>query len=197
MPSLLTPYKSSDGNNPYTEAQLKALWKDLEPSAREPGKYSPTERVLLQTEFLKYIQEGYTATRAVTRLQDLARKEPEKWPYADYSVFMAWKSFDPVFAEAYEVAYAMGTDKLEDKGVEMAYGGNASMLQFLLKMRNQNRYIPRAEQAGTPGNPIEHVHRVELVAVKAAKDPLEIEDRSGVPAPGIQDVVDAEVVHDD
>lgn len=175
MTSVLTPYRSSDGNNPYTEDQLKALWKDLGPKAREPGKYSPEERVQLQREFLTYIQQGYTATRAVQKLQLLAEREPQSWPYADYGVFMAWKAYDPNFKEAYEIAYAMGTDNLEDKGVEMAYGGNASMLQFLLRMRNQSRYIPRTEQ-GTPGNPIEHIHRVELVPVKPKS--FEIEDKS-------------------
>ena len=190
MASVLTPYRSSDGNNPYTEAQLKALWKDLEPTAREPGKYSATERVLLQRTFLAYIQEGFSATRAVSRLQALAMKEPDKWPYADYATFMAWKAYDKNFSDAYEVAYSMGTDALEDKGVEMAYGGNASMLQFLLRMRSPQRYIPPAvNQVGAPGNPIEHVHRIELVAAKAR--PLEIEDMGA--GPGFA-YTDAEVI---
>jgi hypothetical protein len=191
--SILTPYKSSDGNNPYTEAQLKALWKDLEPTAREPGKYSAAERVLLQRTFLAYIQEGYTATRAVSRLQALSMKEPEKWPYADYATFMVWKAYDKDFSEAYEVAYSMGTDALEDKGVEMAYGGNASMLQFLLRMRSPQRYVPPTSGAGlgAPGNPVNHVHRVELVAAKAR--PLEIEDLSRGPG---SEFTEAEVVED-
>lgn len=184
LASVLTPYKSSDGNNPYTEAQLKALWKDLEPTAREPGKYSTAERVLLQRTFLQHIQDGYTATRAVSRMQALALKEPEKWPYADYATFMAWKAYDPNFSDAYEVAYAMGTDALEDKGVELAYGGNASMLQFLLKMRKPERYSPPVSASGGPA-PIEHVHRIELVAARPKV--LELEDFS---------VVDAEVVED-
>lgn len=180
MASVLTPYRTSDGNNPYTEAQLKALWKDLEPTEREPGKYLPHERILLQKEFLKYIVEGFSATRACERLQALARESPEKWPYATYAVFMAWKSFDKEFAEAYEIAYAMGTDRLEDKGVEMAYGGNASMVQFLLKMRNPARYNPKTEVIGDPSRPIEHVHRIELVAAKPTQaQPLEIEGRGG------------------
>lgn len=188
MASVLTIYRSSDGNNPYTEAQLKALWKDLEPSAREPGKYSIHERLLLQREFLTYIQNGFTATRAVQRLQDLARRDPEKWPFADYSTFMAWKAYDKEFAEAYEVAYAMGTDQLEDKAVELAYAGNATMLQFLLRVRSPQRYNPRQETLGTPGNPVEHVHRIELVAAKAR--PLEIE---GARAPEIEDAEFEEV----
>lgn len=178
MASVLTPYKSSDGNNPYTEAQLKTLWKDLEPTAREPGKYSPAERILLQREFLQYIMQGFSATRAVSRLQALALKEPEKWPYAEYAVFMAWKAYDKDFADAYEVAYSMGTDALEDKAVELAYGGNAAILQFLLKMRSPQRYTPKDEIRGTPGNPIEHVHRIELVAAAKALpqvNPLEID----------------------
>lgn len=186
MASVLTPYKSSDGNNPYTESQLKALWKDLEPQAREPGKYTVEERVMLQREFLKYVEQGFSATRACVRLQDLARKEPGKWPFADYGVFMAWKAYDPNFAEAYEVAYSMGTDHLEDKGVEMAYGGNASMLQFLLKMRNPGRYQPRQEVSGPGGGPVEHVHRIELVA--APSRALEIEG----PRVREGDVVDAD-----
>lgn len=177
MPSVLTPYKASDGNNPYTEAQLKALWSDLEPTAREPGKYSTPERVLLQRQFLTYIAEGFSVTRAVTRLQALALKEPEKWPYADFATFMAWKAYDPDFKEAYDVAYAMGTDNLEDKGVELAYAGNSSMLQFLLKMRNPQRYNPRQEVTGPNGGAIEHVHTIRLVAAKAK--PLEIEHDDG------------------
>lgn len=176
MASVLTPYRPSDGNNPYTEAQLKALWSDLEPSAREPGKYSLPERVLLQRTFLTFIAEGFTATRAVSKLNGLALKEPEKWPYADYSVFMAWKAYDKDFAEAYEVAYAMGTDNLEDKGVDLAYAGNSSMLQFLLRMRNPQRYNPRQEVSGPGGGAIEHVHTIRLVAAKAK--PLEIEGES-------------------
>lgn len=193
MASVLTPYKPSDGNNPYTEAQLKALWADLEPSAREPSKYSPAERILLQRTFLQFIAEGYTATRACTKLQLLAKQDPSKWPYAEYATFMAWKAYDKDFAEAYEVAYSMGTDNLEDKGVEMAYGGNASMLQFLLRMRNPQRYNPRQEVSGPGGGPVEHVHTIKLIAAKPKV--LEIEHDAGearVPA----DVTDAEVVSD-
>ncbi len=175
MASVLTPYKSSDGNNPYTEAQLKALWKDLEPAPRSPGKYTVEERLTLQREFLSYIKNGFSPTRAVQRIQDRARKEPGSMPYADYSTFMAWKAYDRDFAEAYEVAYSMGTDALEDKGVEMAFGGNASMLQFLLRVRNPQRYAPKQEVSGPGGGAVEHVHRVEIVA--ARPKPLEIEGR--------------------
>lgn len=179
---MLTPYKPSDGNNPYTEAQLKALWADLEPSAREPGKYLPSERILLQREFLKFIAQGYSATRACTKLQLLAKDDPSKWPYADYATFMAWKAYDKDFAEAYEVAYSMGTDNLEDRGVEMAYGGNASMLQFLLRMRNPQRYNPKQEVVGDPSRPVEHVHTIKLIAAKPKV--LEIEhDASEARAP--------------
>jgi hypothetical protein len=191
--SVLTPYKPSDGNNPYTEAQLKALWADLEPSAREPGKYSPAERVLLQRTFLTFIAEGYSATRACTKIQLLAKQDPSKWPYAEYATFMAWKAYDKDFAEAYEVAYSMGTDNLEDKGVEMAYGGNASMLQFLLRMRNPQRYNPRQEVTGPGGGAIEHVHTIKLIAAKAK--PLEIEHDDGEARVPV-DVTDAEVVSD-
>lgn len=182
MASVLTPYRPSDGNSPYTEAQLKSLWSDLEPSAREPGKYSAPERILLQRQFLEYIAGGFTATRAVTKIQGLALKEPEKWPYADYAVFMAWKAYDKDFRDAYEVAYAMGTDNLEDKGVDLAYAGNSSMLQFLLRMRNPARYNPRQEVTGPGGGAIEHVHTIRLVAAKTKV--LEIEGTSSrVPDP--------------
>lgn len=206
MASVLTPYRSSDGNNPYTEAQLKALWKDLEPESRAPGKYTPQERILLQREFLLYIQQGFSATRAVQRLQDLALREPDKWPYAEYATFMAWKAHDKDFSDAYEVAYAMGTDQLEDKAVEMAYGGNASILQFLLKMRNPTRYVPKQEVGVSASGQIDHVHRVEIVAAPARALEIEdlqgdrepvasrIEDNSGQHIARHPDVVDAEVV---
>lgn len=173
MPSVLTPYRSSDGNNPYTEAQLKVLYSDLEPTSREPGKYSIQERVILQQQFLLFIKEGFSATRAVIKLQGLAQQSPEKWPFADYSVFMAWKAFDKDFSDAYEVAYAMGTDHLEDKGVEMAYAGNAAMLQFMLRMRNPNRYNPKQEVSVSGHSQVDHVHKIELVAAKPRA--LEIE----------------------
>lgn len=173
MASVLTPYRSSDGNNPYTEAQLKVLYADLEPATREPGKYSIAERVLLQRQFLTFIAEGFSATRAVEKIKGLALKEPEKWPYADYAVFMAWKAYDKDFTQAYEVAYAMGTDKLEDKGVELAYAGNASILQFILRMRNPQRYNPKTEVLHSGQTNVEHVHRIELIAAKPK--PLEIE----------------------
>lgn len=183
MASVLTPYKPSDGNSPYTEAQLKALWSDLEPTSREPGKYSVPERILLQRAFLTYIAEGFTPTRAVNKINALALKEPEKWPYADYAVFMAWKAYDKDFSDAYEVAYSMGTDNLEDKGVDLAYAGNSSMLQFLLRMRNPQRYNPRQEVSGPGGGAIEHVHTIRLVAAKPKV--LEIEHDAGEsPGPG-------------
>lgn len=193
MASVLTPYKSSDGNNPYTEAQLKVLWKDLEPTAREPGKYTVEERLLLQREFLRYIQLGYTPTRAVTRMQDFARGFPDKLPFVEYATFMAWKAYDKEFAEAYEVAYAMGTDTLEDKGVDMATSGNAAMLQFLLRVRNPGRYSTKAELQGTPGHPIEHVHRIELIAASAKV--LEVEEHG--PEGQVPMIIDAEVVRND
>lgn len=195
MASVVVPYKSSDGNSPYTETQLKELWKGLEPQAREPAKYTPQERMLLQREFLTYIQQGYSPTRACAKLKELASREPDKWPYATYGVFMAWKKFDKDFSEAYEIAYSMGTDELEDKAVEMAYGGNASMLQFLLKMRNPQRYVPRQETVNTTQGEVEHVHRVEIVAAKSK--PLEIETDAvrGPSRPTMErvDYVDAEV----
>lgn len=187
MASVLTPYRPSDGNNPYTEAQLKALWKDLEPTSREPGKYSLEERVLLQREFLKYIAKGHTPTRACSMIQKRSLESPETWPYADYAVFMAWKVHDKDFSDAYEVAYAMGTDTLEDIGVDIATTGNASMLQFLLKMRNPKRYNPKTEVAGTgAGGAIEHVHRIELVAAKPQAPQIEH-----------QEIEDAEVITDE
>lgn len=189
MASVLTPYRPSDGNSPYTEEQLKSLWKDLEPEGREPGKYTLEERVKLQRQFLMYIAEGYSATRAISKLQGIALKDPGVMPYAEYATFMAWKAYDKDFADAYEVAYAMGTDNLEDKGVEMAYGGNASMLQFLLKMRNPARYNPKQEVSQT--TPIEHVHTIRLVAAK----PKVIEHDGGESrGPVMGDVVDAEIV---
>ena len=184
MASVLTPYRSSDGNNPYTEAQLRALWQNIEPQARSPGKYSAQERILLQREFLTYIQQGFSPTHAVQRLQGLALKELGKWPYADYATFMAWKAYDKDFSDAYEVAYSMGTDLLEDKGVEMAYGGNASMLQFLLRMRNPQRYNPRGEVSGPRSGQLDVVHTIKIVA--ASPKPLELE------RPRDEDIVDAE-----
>ena len=166
MASVLTPYRSSDGNNPYTTEQLKRVFADLEPATRAPGKYSIEERLKLQREFLTYIIAGQSATAASEKLKARSKLDPANWPYADYSVFMAWKAYDRDFAEAYEVAYAMGTDKLEDKAVEMAYGGNASMLQFVLKMRNKARYSG-TDDRGTPGNPLEHVHTIKLIPVSA------------------------------
>jgi hypothetical protein len=179
LPSVLTPYKSSDGNNPYTEAQLKRLWADLEPEARAPGKYTAEERIKLQREFLAYIASGFSPTHAVKKLQLLAQQNPSQWPYAEYATFMAWKAYDKDFADAYEVAYAMGTDALEDKAVEMAYGGNAAILQFLLRVRNPQRYNPRQEVSGPGGGPISHVHTIKLVAAKP--DPLTIENEEAAP----------------
>lgn len=193
MASVLTPYKSSDGNNPYTEAQLKALWKDLEPTARSPGKYSMEERIKLQREFLSFIQKGFSPTRAAQRLQELSRQDPGFWPYAEYATFMAWRAHDKNFAEAYEVAYAMGTDELEDKAVELAYGGNSSMLQFLLKMRNATRYNLKSEIPGQ-NNTVEHVHKIEIVA--AAPEAPAIEGVSPVRQSNVidADIVDAEII---
>ena len=181
MPSVLTPYKSSDGNNPYTEAQLKSFWTDLEPQAREPGKYSFDEKLKLQREFLLFISQGFSPTFACKKLKLLAEQDPGKWPYAEYSTFMAWKAYDKNFSDAYDAAYAMGTDNLEDKAVELAYAGNASILQFLLRVRNPSRYNPRQEVGGPGGGPIEHVHRIELVAAKPK--PLEIEHDPGEGTP--------------
>lgn len=192
MASVLTPYKSSDGNNPYTETQLKALWKDLDPEAREPGKYTAEERLQLQREFLSFIQQGFTATRAVAKMQGIAMKDPGSLPYADYATFMAWKAYDKDFAEAYEVAYAMGTDNLEDKAVEMAYGGNANILQFLLRMRNGNRYNPKSDVNVNNGGSVEHVHKIELVAAKVK--PLEIEHDASERRVPVDKVIDAEVL---
>ena len=183
MPSVLAPYSSSHGNSPYTSHQLRELWKSVEPSARSPGRYSLEERVILQREFLKYIANGFTATRAVDRLQELSRQDPSKWPFADYGTFMAWKRFDEQFSEAYEVAYAMGTDRLEDKGVEMAYGGNASMLQFMLKARNPTRYSPKEASMAAPLAQVTEVRTIQLVA---ASNVLEIEDQGGARAEGVE-----------
>jgi hypothetical protein len=177
MPSVLTPYRSSDGNNPYTEAQLKLLYKDLEPESREPGKYSIAEKLLLQRTFLTFIQEGWTATKAISRIKAMALNDPSKMPYADLGVFMAWKAYDADFRDAYEVAYAMGTDLLEDKGTDLAINGNASMLQFLLKMRNPQRYNPKVEHIVGGSATVDHVHTIKLVAAKPK--PLEIEHDAG------------------
>jgi hypothetical protein len=182
--SVLTIYKSSEGNNPYTEAQLKALWDGIEPSSRAPGKYTTSERILLQRTFLEFIQLGYTPTRASQKIKEMAHMHPEKMPYADYATFMAWKQYDKNFSEAYEVAYAMGTDNLEDKAVELAYGGNATMLQFLLRVRSPQRYAPKSEVSGPGGGPIEVINRIEIVAASAR--PLQIEGQ----------VEDAEVIED-
>jgi len=194
--SILTPYRSSDGNNPYTEEQLKRLWKDLEPKAREPGKYTPQEKLYLQREFLSYIQAGYTPTRACTRIKDRAAANPSIMPYADYGTFMAWKSFDKDFAEAYEVAYAMGTDNLEDKGVEMAYSGNASMLQFLLKARSP-RYGNKDSSGGPGGSlQIETVTRIEIVAATAKPLEIEHDEHEGRASGPVGEIEDAEVIED-
>lgn len=159
--------------------------------AREPGKYTTEERVKVQRLFLEYIMNGFSATRAVQRIQGLASKEPGSVPYVEYATFMAWKAFDKNFAEAYELAYSMGTDKLEDKAVEMAFDGNASILQFILRMRNPNRYNPKQEVVGDPSRPIEHVHTIKLIAAEMPS-PLEVEGPRGRDFVQDSDVVDVE-----
>lgn len=193
---MLTPYKSSDGNNPYTTAQLEQLYKDLEPQAKAPGKYTLEEKIKLQRAFLEHIANGFTATRAVQKLQALSLKEPEKWPYAEYGTFMAWKYHDKNFSDAYEAAYAMGTDQLEDKAVEMAYGGNATMLQFLLKMRNPDRYVPKQEHTGPNGGALEHVHTVRIVGAPARAEKIEGRGGRECGKADSTEIIDAEVIYD-
>lgn len=169
------PYDPAEFNNPYTDEQLEKE-HTLEVEKKLHGNAIPYEtRMDIQHKFCELLSKGATVRQALAVLNG-----SDAWFGSNTSVvgrktIYMWRRYDEEFREAWNLAYADGTERLEEAVNKFALEGNASLLQFSLKVRNQARYNPpqRQEISGPEGGAIQ-VERIEIVGV----DPEAGEDGS-------------------
>jgi len=90
----------------------------------QPIKCTPEKREA----FLRGLREAHTAKESAEAV-GLCRQ-----------VFFDWKNKDPGFAEEWEKAYQEGTEVLEKEAERRAFAGSDTLLIFLLKARDREKY---------------------------------------------------------
>jgi len=126
------------GNYNYAEERLKKLNHDA-------LYLEEQEKQRVMELCLSFIAQGKTVSAVVKELR-------AQFHWFSPGYLYKWRTEDADFCQAWDEAYAAGTDMLEDKAIDLALEGNASLLQFLLKSRNIERYgTTRVENTGKDG----------------------------------------------
>ena len=167
-------YHPAEGNNSYSDETLE--------KALESAKgMSDVEKHEIQVLFCSLLAKGQTATRALQIINGTDDYTGGEHQRVSRKTIYAWRKWDPVFRDAWNEAYDLGTDMIERKANEVALEGNASLLIFAMKTRNPKRYaINRNELSGPDGTPVA-VTAIELIGVES-EDGQEVESDDESPA---------------
>lgn len=134
----------------------------LEELNRQAVLLEEAEVARVQDLVVAMLSEPMSVTKVVRHLR-------ETFDWFQPAILYAWRIKYPEFADAWDQAYAAGTDNLEDVAITVAKEGNASTLQFLLKQRNMERYgITRIEATGKDGADL-IPRTIEVVVLEAGQ----------------------------
>ena len=118
--------------------------------------YAPEDKEALMADFVELLCHAWTVDGAVKMLKHWAtsedshinlKRETVEGPHPSYGravagrkTFYVWASENKQFAEDWKAAFDIGTECLEDRGMDFAMAGSEKMIMFLLKARNPGRY---------------------------------------------------------
>jgi len=131
----------SEGNVTFKSQRLTA---HLQTMNNGNSKYSeihldPVRKKAIQEAFLMILMKGGTVTGAINKLNGTNKYDGDHMVVNRITMY-AWRQDDPEFRDAWDEAYDAGTDELEEIAEKFAVEGNASLIQFLLRVRNARRY---------------------------------------------------------
>jgi hypothetical protein len=135
MPTTFQVYNPANGNHNLVGDALEEELKRIE----RYTALDPEDEYQLKVRFLALIATGHSVSGAVQAIN--ATREPPL-PRMTAGRFYGFKNKDKDFALDWEYAFHMATDALEDRAYKFAMDGNASLIQFLLKIRHPKRYSP-------------------------------------------------------
>lgn len=118
--------------------------------------YAPEDQEALMADFVELLCHGWTVDGAVKMLNSWAsnpeqhvnlNREIVEGPHPTYGrgvparkTFYVWKSENKQFDADWRESFDIGTEVLEDRGMDLAMAGSEKMIMFLLKARNPGRY---------------------------------------------------------
>ena len=118
--------------------------------------YAPEDKEALMADFVELLCNAWTVDGAVKMLKEWAtnpeshvnlKRETIEGPHPSYGravparkTFYLWADENANFAEDWKAAFDIGTEALEDRGMDIAMAGSEKMIMFLLKARNPGRY---------------------------------------------------------
>lgn len=150
-------YNPAEGNNPYSEEQLTKEWEDWRANiaAGRVDHKSPAEVRELKGSFCKLLSEGCTVSKALEIINGDAAFFGAKTSRLGRKTVYSWRMYDDDFRANWDEAYAIGTDKLEQRISDYAMNEDPKQINNILKYRNPRRYaVTRQEVSGPDGGPI-------------------------------------------
>lgn len=159
-------YDPAEGNNPYDDAALAKEWEEWEANVKAGriNHKSPAEVRELKNMFCTLLAKGCTISNALAQINgDEAFFGAATSRLGRKTVYM-WRQYDPEFKEAWNAAYAAGSDLLEQRITDYALEVDPKQINNILRYRNPTRYgTTRQEVSGPGGGPL-NVETIELVA---------------------------------
>ena len=157
-------YNPAEGNFVFSDEQLE---KERERLASSNAAKDPQERHDIQVMFCKLLAQGQGISQAIQKINGQEGYSFGEHQRVSRKTIYMWRKFDDVFREAWDEAYAMGTERIEDKAMEFAELGNATLLVHMMKVRNPRRHeVHKTEISGPNGTPVA-VTAIELIGVDA------------------------------
>ena len=157
-------YDPAEGNFVFSDEELE---KEIERQKLPANSMDPQEKHDIQRMFCTLLAQGSGINKAI---QTINGSEGYAWgehQRVSRKTIYAWRKFDPVFRDAWNECYAMGTERLEEKAQEFAELGNATLLVHMMKVRNPRRHaVHKTEISGPNGTPVA-VTAIELIGVDA------------------------------
>lgn len=157
-------YDPAEGNFVFSDETLE---REREFRSQPANALDPQEKHDIQVMFCTLLAQGNGIHQAVQKING-----SESYSYGDHQrvsrkTLYMWRKFDEVFRDAWNEAYAMGTERLEQKASEFAELGNATLLVHMMKVRNPRRHaVNKTEISGPGGTPVA-VTSIELIGVDA------------------------------
>lgn len=118
--------------------------------------YAEEDKEAIMQDFVELLCHGWTVDGAVKMLKDWAtnpdkhinlKREAVEEPHPSYGrgtparkTLYIWRDHNKDFESDWKAAFDIGTEVLEDVGMNLAHAGSEKMIMFLLKARNPGRY---------------------------------------------------------
>ncbi len=171
-------YDPAEGNFVFSDEALERERARLE---LPKNSMDAQEKHDIQVMFCTLLAQSQGIHQAIQKINGSEGYSGGEHQRVSRKTIYMWRKFDPVFRDAWNEAYQMGTERLEAKASEFAESGNATLLIHMLKIRNPARHSTnRTEISGPGGTPVS-VTAIELIGVDAV-DGQEAEPNDESPA---------------